>query len=117
MWSSVTLPRASNPRRRSGSSEDASARRPVTPVAPAAASRVTKSRRVTFTAARPSVPDAGDAHGLAAVEARQVQLELSVLDRVGGEHVRAERGHAPLHPLAHVPHVGLARPPRGEVAG
>src|SRR5262245_22580213 len=82
--------------------------------------RLSRSRRVTSTArlragARLGA-DAGHADGLALIERRQVELELGVLHGVGGEHVHAERGHAPLHPLAHVPHVALAGAPRREVA-
>src|SRR2546425_465834 len=52
---------------------------------------------------------------LADVERRQVELELRVLHGVGGQHVGPERRHAPLHPLAHVPDVVLARAPRRKV--
>src|SRR5437879_5139561 len=57
----------------------------------------------------------GSVDRLADVERRQVELELRVLHGVGGQHVGSERRHAPLHPLAHVPDVVLARAPRRRV--
>src|SRR2546425_9274335 len=43
-----------------------------------------------------SVPDPRRRDQLPIVERRQVQLQLGVLDAVGGQHVRAERRHTPL---------------------
>src|SRR6266566_3984957 len=63
-----------------------------------------------------SVPNPRHAHRLAVVERRQVELELGVLDGVGGQHVGAERRHAPLEAPAHVPGGALTGAPRREVA-
>src|SRR5207248_2830578 len=60
--------------------------------------------------------DAGHGEGPAVVEGRQVELELRVLDRVGGEHVRPEGRHAPLEALAQVPDLAPVGAPRREVA-
>src|SRR6185436_13354065 len=95
--------------------------RPVTiPGVVACAATVTGIRTVAPRAARlaayTSVTDARDVEGLAVVELREVELELRVLDGVGGQHVGAQRRHAPLEALAHVPGVVLARAPGREVA-
>src|SRR5690349_2135896 len=82
----------------------------------AATSAAASERIVAYGTTRPSVADPGRVDRLADVERRQEQLELGVLDGVGGEHVRAERRHAPLQALAHVPDLVLTRAPRGEVA-
>src|SRR2546425_144200 len=63
-----------------------------------------------------SVPNPRHAHRLAVVERRQVELELGVLDGVGGQHVGAERRHAPLEAPANVPGGALTGAPRREVA-
>src|SRR5512144_898559 len=110
MCRSVTLPSAGKSSSRSGSSACASARGPSPPSPPAPAAitaRLSRSRRVTIgsTASCHSVPDAGHAHRLALVERGEEELELGVLHGIGGQHVHAERRHAPLHALSHVPHV------------
>src|SRR5262245_58344854 len=129
MWSRVTLPSSSKSRRRAGSRAAASARGERAPRPPATAISARKSRRVTSTATAPapadgpaaralaprSVADPRHADGLAHVERREVELELRVLDGIGGEHVRTERRHAPLHALARVPDVALARAPGREM--
>src|SRR2546427_9853597 len=60
--------------------------------------------------------DPGNVERLAPIERRQVELELGVLDGVRGQHVRAERCHAPLEALAEVPYFAPVRAPRREVA-
>src|SRR5262245_21944839 len=107
MWSSVTLPSGSKSRSRSGSSARASAAGVLPPRPPAIATSARKSRRVTSITA-PSMADARDAEALPLVEGGQVELELGVLHGVGRQHVGPERRHAPLHPLAQIPDVGLA---------
>src|SRR5215470_8691299 len=94
----VTLPRGANSSSDSGASARASAAGLAAPRPPAIATSIAKSRRVTSMGAEPvpSVANAGNADRLALVERRQEELELGVLDGVGGEHVRAERRHAPL---------------------
>src|SRR5262249_16430456 len=64
-----------------------------------------------------SMADAGHAERLAVVEGREIELQLGVLDGVRGKHVHAERGHAPLEALAHVPHLAPVRAPEGKVSG
>src|SRR5437867_7739715 len=49
--------------------------------------------------------NARDVERLAVVELGEVELELGVLDGVGGQHVHPQRRHAPLEALAHVPGV------------
>src|SRR5947207_6044748 len=51
----------------------------------------------------PLMTDPGSGDRLADVEGREEELELGVLDGVGGQHVGPERRHAPLEALAHVP--------------
>src|SRR5262245_20684740 len=74
-------------------------------------------RRRQLDLQRPLVTDAGDADRLPLIERRQVELELGVFHRVGREHIDAEWRHAPLHALAHVPDVTLARSPGRKVTG
>src|SRR5262245_14697969 len=111
MWSKVTLPYGSKARSRAGPSA-ASRLRGASPAPAATASSLRRSRRETSIQL---VPNAGHAERLAVVERGQIELELRVLDRVGREHVHAERGHAPLEALAHVPDLGPVRPPGRKV--
>src|SRR5215468_2904311 len=129
----VTLPSGSNASRRGAS---ASSRRGATPTLAATAAIFSRSRRVTIVSMTPrsggrlgahlarrgrtpwsSVTNAGDAQWLADVERGQIELELRVLDGIGGQHVAPQRGHAPLHPLAHVPGFAAVRAPCRKMAG
>src|SRR6267143_5829584 len=76
----------------------------VAPPAGAAASRASASAAsMAGMVLRDLMPYAGGGDRLADVEGREEELELGVLDGVGGQHVGSERRHAPLESLAHVP--------------
>src|SRR2546427_11892176 len=107
MCSSVTLPSGANSSRRAGASAASRSRGPR-PSPPAIARSFSRSRRVT---SMESVADAGNVHRPAVVERREIELQLRVLDSVGGQHVRPPRRHAPLEALAHVPPFAAVRSP------
>src|SRR5207302_4105098 len=65
-----------------------------------------------FGAPTKSVPYSRGGDRLADVEGREEELELGVLDGVGGQHVGPERRHAPLESLAHVPDLVAVGAPR-----
>src|SRR6266850_2460028 len=89
----------------------------VAPSAGAAASKASASAAsMAGMVLRDLMPYSRGVDRLADVEAREEELELGVLDGVGGQHVRPQRRHAPLEALAHVPDLVAVRAPRREVA-
>src|SRR5215472_16182086 len=112
MCSRVTFPRAGKSNSRSAASP-ASSTRGDTPAAAAIPTTARRSRRVSMR----SMTNAGDGEGLAVVEGGEEELELGVLHGIRGQHVGPQGRHAPLHALAQVPHLALARAPGGKVSG
>src|SRR5437867_179176 len=67
--------------------------------------------------ARTLLADPRDAERLPVVERREVELEVGVFGRVGGQVVRPERQHAELEPRADAPGRPRNREPYGKVLG